>query len=105
MLSRSRNVEYLIRDIEILKSYYNKCSTTSKVQIREKWIFIEIKKLVVSSKCRYLQKAYNILEEDIFKAQNSLNYLKGKSKLLSHLISTVSFISFVLFIKPLYTCI
>ena len=84
MFKNKRKVEYINSDIDTLRNYYNKCSLLAKEQIREKWIFTELKKLTLESKCKYLQKAYTILQgEDIYKAQESLHYLNNISTLLT----------------------
>ena len=76
MLSNHKIVEYIDKDIKILKDYYQKCSARAKEQIRQKWIFTELKKLTVESNCKYLQNAYNLLkEEDLYRVEDALNYL------------------------------
>jgi hypothetical protein len=76
MLSNHKIIEYIDKDIKILKDYYQKCSARAKEQIRQKWIFTELKKLTVESNCKYLQNAYNLLkEEDLYRVEDALNYL------------------------------
>jgi len=80
----SKILEYIDQDLETLKNYYDKCSVRAKEQIREKWIFTELKKLAIESECKYLQNAYEILKgENIYKVDDALKYLRGKSAKLS----------------------
>ena len=85
IMLNSRKVEYINNDIEKLKNYYAKCSLRAKEQIREKWIFTELKKVAVESECKYLQKAYSMIQgEDIYRAQEALEYLESLNLKLSY---------------------
>jgi len=78
MLKDSLIIEYINSDLEKLKNYYNKCSIGAKEQIREKWIFTELKKLSVKSNCKYIKSAYIMLNgEEISNVQKVLDYLNS----------------------------
>ncbi len=78
MLRSSQIIEYINSDLEKLKNYYNNCNSASKEQIREKWLFTELKKISILSDCLYLKKAYHIVKnEELYRAEEALEYLSS----------------------------
>jgi len=97
MLRNSQIIEYISSDIEKLKNYYYKCNNSSKEQIREKWLFTELKKISIESNCIYLKKAYNFVKnEELYRVEDALEYIssienkiKPKQKLYSSLFKAI----------------
>ncbi len=85
MLSNREVINYLDSNIETLKSHFNRSkSSSAKEQIREKWIFTELKKIAIESNNKDLKKAYDILKsEDLVKANDALNYINSINFTLS----------------------
>ena len=84
MLRSNQIIEYINSDIEKLKSYYYKCSNSSKEQIREKWLFTELKKISVESECWYLKKVYDMVKsEELYRVEDALNYLNSVESKIS----------------------
>ncbi len=79
MLTNNKIIEYINKDLEeIKKSYHNSKNSNSKGLIREKWIYLELKKIAFESNSRYLMEAYNILKsEELHKAQDALDYINS----------------------------
>jgi len=97
MLRNSQIIEYINSDIETLKNYYYRCNNSSKEQIREKWLFTELKKISIESDCLYIKNAYNFVKnEELYKVEEALEYLnsieskiKPKQKLYTTLFKAV----------------
>ena len=99
MLKSIQIVEFLNQDIEKLKNYYSRCNNNSKEQIREKWLFMELKKISIISDCWYLKKAYDMLKsEELYKVEEALEYLKR----VDNKISAKNIVNKIIFKAILY---